>query len=741
MDLKTIGEILSDRLVVPEIQRDYVWGVNNTNPDIVKNFVTDLNGKAKNDEAFQLGFLYSYTHGGELHLIDGQQRMTTLVLLAFFCACEEGVESEWVMEKISHFSYRVRVDTEKFLHSLFSHKDNFRKDPSLFSSEKLKDNTWFRATYNQDTTILSMVNCLDVIYAFFSSAPAGFYITSAWIMNKLSFWTFEVAQTSQGEELYISMNSRGEALTDSELFKPRLFEKSGEFKCRTASSWGKAWDNWEELLFKRRIQKESNMPTWNYPVEKVGDALNTFLRILIELETGKPHNKIEPAQDASKLSLPVIESYFTCLDKVVSNEMYRPEIQDLYESKDSFVLKVLLVVVKKDEPDDEIARIYPIVKNLERRNLFKNEGLLKFLCEYQHQKDMGWLDFILSRIDETNEPAKREIAGVLNNHEWLKIKRYQETKSSSLEAAYHEAERHNVLNGYIRAVWDEAFVPSSKWDKDSLDMLLNTFKKRYEAFTALFDDKYIKKKLVEAPSPGRVDNSLIARAMMAIKSYGVWVSGRNYAYGWKGDKKNYWSILASRRAASSVISKIIDRLVANSDLSEETIALTLNSIIRESAQKYGRDSGLYYIVNYPESLKAQSEGHNIISFDGNWDNFNIWILEKDNAHSYYFNMFLSILFYRNKGKEGIGKLEPTRILLRNKLYIKCSWRQGWDVVFKDWGGNCENLKHALDKIAEANHTMCLDNEDTRKLNCYFIQRGENDQIELGQTILDWIRIL
>ncbi len=253
-----------------------------------------MNNKAKNDEAFQLGFLYSYAHGGELHLIDGQQRMTTLVLLAFFCACEEGAESEWVMEKISHFSYRVRVDTEKFLHSLFSHKNNFRKDPSLFSSEKLKDNTWFRATYNQDTTILSMVNCLDVIYAFFSSAPEGFYITSAWIMNKLSFWTFEVAQTSQGEELYISMNSRGEALTDSELFKPRLFEKSGEFKCR-ASSWGKAWDNWEEFLFERRRYETGSRTLWNYPVEKVGDALNTFLRILIELETGKPHDKIEPA--------------------------------------------------------------------------------------------------------------------------------------------------------------------------------------------------------------------------------------------------------------------------------------------------------------------------------------------------------------------------------------------------------------------------------------------------------------
>ena len=132
MELKSVGEILNDKLVVPEIQRDYVWGANKSNPDIVRNFVLDLNEKAKKNEVSQLGFLYSYAHGGELHLIDGQQRMTTLVLLTFFCACKDGDETGEIMETVGHFSYRVRVDTENFMHSLFAHIDDFSKDLSFF---------------------------------------------------------------------------------------------------------------------------------------------------------------------------------------------------------------------------------------------------------------------------------------------------------------------------------------------------------------------------------------------------------------------------------------------------------------------------------------------------------------------------------------------------------------------------------------------------------------------------------
>lgn len=738
MELKSVGEILNDKLVVPEIQRDYVWGANKSNPDIVSNFVLDLNEKAKNNknnEGFQLGFLYSYGHGGELHLIDGQQRMTTLVLLAFFCACKEkkkGVETQNIMDMVGHFSYRVRIDTENFMHSLFSHEDEFVKDLSLFSASKLKDNTWFRAKYNQDTTIVSMVRSLNTIYELSRSLGTGFCLTFTWIIERLSFWTFEVTQTSQGEELYISMNSRGEPLTGSEMIKPRLFEKARELKCLSASSWGKAWDNWEELLFLNKTY----VGHWGYPVENVSVAMNSFLRTVIEMETGKSE-MIDPSTVASKINLSILESYFKCLERICEEEKYRGEIRCLYENNlPILVLKIMLAALRTGEEEKEVERIYPIIKNWERRGQLKNEGLLKVLYGFQHQdgQHLGWLDYILSLIKEKEEPVKCEIDGVLDNHEWLKIKRYQEFRDPELEEAYHSAESNNIMNGHIRAVWDEAFEPGFNWDSEALKV----FKARFEAFKALFDDRFIMINLKDSPTSGHVDNALIARAMLSIKPYGVWISGNNYAYGWKGRKNNYWQLLASRREVSVVMSKMVDRIVKLEERSEGSILSSLNGIIKESCDKYKPGSGLYYIINYRESLKAQKEGHNVISFDGDWDNFNIWILEGDNAHSYYYNMFLSILYYRNKEKEGIWKLETDRIILHNGLCLKCYWKQGWVVVYENWGGDLVRLKQNLDRIAESSGTTCVDNEDTQKRHCCFIQRGDNDQIKLGQKILDEI---
>ena len=468
--------------------------------------------------------------------------------------------------------------------------------------------------------------------------------------------------------------------------------------------------------------------------------MNSFLRIVIEIETGKPHDKIDPASDASKINLSVLESYFKCLERICADEKYREEIRNLYEGNQSLlVLKIMLVVIRVGEDEKEVKRIYPIVKNWERRELLRNEGLLKVLHSFQHQGEqkLGWLDYILSLVNETDEPVKREIEGVLNNHEWLKIKRYQENKDPELEEAYHSAECNDIMNGYIRAIWDEAFESDFKWDTEAL----HVFQNRYEAFVSLFDDRFTMTNLKDSPVHGHIDNALIARAMLSIKPYGAWVSGKNYAYGWKGKEKNYWQLLASRRESSAVMSKVIDRIAELVDRSESSILSVLNGIIAESKGKYDPGSGLYYIINYPESLRAQVEGRNVISFDGGWDNFNIWILEKDNAHSYYYNMFLSILFYRNNGTEGIWKLEPGRILLKNGLYLMCSWKQGWDIVYDKWNGDLKFLKQALDKVASSKGTACVDNNDTQRLHCYYIQRGENDQIELGQAILDLTRTL
>lgn len=730
MDKKSVRSILEDKIVVPEIQREYVWGDNVDNPEIVRNFVLDVNEKLASGADFPLGFLYSYKHGGELHLIDGQQRMTTIVLLTFYCYCREGCKDASIIQLLNQFSYRVRTDTEDFIFNLLSYAKHFAEDLSLFKKDNLRNSRLFRSKYNGDKTISSMISCLDTIH---NLDDQNFKLTCNGVLDGLSFWTFEVGQTSQGEELYISMNSRGEALTRSELLKPRLLENAKGLNSREGVSWGKAWDNWEEMLFSH---------LGDFTPDKVGEAMNVFLMCVVDIVLGKPRRNISPAEYASCVNLTIIEDYFSALKQLLdSNDTdISKETSSLYDSsKSHLVLKILLAVLYHGEPMEEVSRIFPIIKNWERRGQMKNEDLLRLIHDYQKQQ-LGWLDFVLTKIDPEQKPEHRQIDGVLNNHEWLKIYRYQKLHNSQLEDLYHKAERDSILHGYIRAVWFEAFESGFEWKEDSFWV----FSERLKIFEELFGDDHITIPLSSEPLSSRIDNSLIARAMLAIEPYGIRISGRNYAYGWKNNEKNYWRSLASQTNVARIISRLIDRIYTKEDRSDSSVIETLNSIISgrlsepETAKYYGKDSGIYYILKYPSSLKAHYHGHNVISFDGDWDNFNIWILEKDNAHSYYFNMFLNILLYMNKGKEGIKKLSPAELELSSGLIMKCSYRQGWDVVYKHWPGDKEKLKKELGQFASLQNTELIDNQTTQKLGQYYIQRGDNDQIILGDKILNFI---
>lgn len=122
----SIKELLEQTMVVPEIQREYVWG-NSKNRLVLEKFLDELDNALKNNKESNIGFLYSY--GAENtsdpkdvphYIIDGQQRFTTVVLLLFYFAIKAGKTDEFEgllgwNKPMMHFSYRVRPLTEHFL--------------------------------------------------------------------------------------------------------------------------------------------------------------------------------------------------------------------------------------------------------------------------------------------------------------------------------------------------------------------------------------------------------------------------------------------------------------------------------------------------------------------------------------------------------------------------------------------------------------------------------------------------
>src|SRR5574344_2803781 len=158
MKALNIKELLKNKtLIIPEIQREYVWGATS---NVLKSFIEDINHHIGNEE-INVGFLYSYAVHNRVHyIIDGQQRLTTLVLLLFYKSIDTTVSLNQFRELIKvnsplmAFSYNVRPLTEVFLRQLFKHNC---RDSNIIKRQK-----WYLEDYNKDVTIQSILKALDL---------------------------------------------------------------------------------------------------------------------------------------------------------------------------------------------------------------------------------------------------------------------------------------------------------------------------------------------------------------------------------------------------------------------------------------------------------------------------------------------------------------------------------------------------------------------------------------------------
>ena len=371
MEQKHLSELLEKNIVVPEIQREYVWG---SREEIFSQFLNTI--KAAEAGNVKLGFLYSYSRNGEEYIIDGQQRLTTLVLLLYYLSLKNPKDTEDFRRRLKTdsanmaFTYRVRTNTEQFMKNLFA--------SGVCSREEILDSTWYHQYYDNDLTIKSMINLLDCL-------EQGFEYNYDDLLN-VSFWYYPVDKTSMGEELYITMNSRGKALDGAEHLKPLLM-KNEQDKDR---NWGKIWDNWEEFFFGIRGNRE---------ISCINVAMTNFIRLVWELETCGEHNVLDPTAakediELGKINLKEIWHYFTALETLYNSE-FKTEIDRLFgdevngvKDANMLILKSLLCAYRCHTFDKcEHRRVYERVYNaFQRRRILNHIPLLKLLKKYREAR-------------------------------------------------------------------------------------------------------------------------------------------------------------------------------------------------------------------------------------------------------------------------------------------------------------------------------------------------------------------
>ncbi len=207
---------------IPAIQREYVQGrEDDKGKEIRSNFIPKLVdavfGIKKEDAetgAFALDFIYGVRDETTraFLVLDGQQRLTTLFLLAWVCGLIVG--KDW------QFDYESRRSAQMFIRGLIAHKCVWGKG----IREQIIDSDWFLPIWEEDMTVAGMMNVLETIeqnVVRICGKDVG-RVGQADFEN-VKFAVEDIPDDEPGfNRIFLKMNSRGRQLSSWENMKAVL---------------------------------------------------------------------------------------------------------------------------------------------------------------------------------------------------------------------------------------------------------------------------------------------------------------------------------------------------------------------------------------------------------------------------------------------------------------------------------------------------------------------------------------
>lgn len=502
MDKKNIEELLGNYMVVPEIQREYVWG---SNKNIVNQFIDSI----KDNKDINVGFLYSYSNGNQEYIIDGQQRLTTLVLCLYYASLMQGEYDKFksllkVNSPNMAFTYRVRSNTEEFMQCLFN--------SGLYKEKEIKDSKWYHTCYDADLSISSMIALLNYL------DEIKFDVKYNDILN-IKFWYYPIDETSLGEDLYITMNSRGKTLDNAEKLKPLLFEKSR----KELKNWGKIWDDWEDFFFTLLNGDD---------ITKINVAMNNLIRIVWELKTCGEHNELKPFEAIKDLNLSDIELFFNALKLIVNSE-FKDKVDLLFGNKKSnesdgnfLILKSLLLVCIKYREDEkmrnvEMKRVYQLIYNkLYRRGSQKHIPLLTLLKTYHERIDGNFYNIALDVCSDAGKDDYFDTSDLLMIQIMSDSVKDNISELSEVEKEFWKTQSTDVVRCHY--IWKGDLSTLINWSSENNNFNIETFCRYSSFFDSLFTD-----------FSGHEINSLRRAWIVGMKEYSPVKVGSYYTFCWE----------------------------------------------------------------------------------------------------------------------------------------------------------------------------------------------------------------
>ncbi len=233
VDQKTVYELFGNKnayFLIPDYQRPYAWDEVECQTlwNDIYSFAIPENDYSKfnNDDEYFLGPIVTFENNNQKEVIDGQQRLTTLLLLlrAFYCsfgtmADENSVATKQMIEaciwKTNEFNKPdmniLKIDSEV---ASDEHKEEFLSILKTgIVEDKMKSNYAVNYRFFQKK-----------IEEFLHSCPTYFPYLPIRIMKNCILLPIEAESQDTALRIFSTLNDRGKPLSDADIFKAQLYK-------------------------------------------------------------------------------------------------------------------------------------------------------------------------------------------------------------------------------------------------------------------------------------------------------------------------------------------------------------------------------------------------------------------------------------------------------------------------------------------------------------------------------------
>lgn len=240
-------------IIVPRIQRGYVQGRDDEKGrEIRANFVPALVDAAFGGKKLTLDFIYGVTpsNGAGMRCLlplDGQQRLTTLFLLAWLCG---KWKADW------RFVYETRRIPQLFAQGLVGHAHEATCKPSV----EIENSDWFLPIWRENPTVDGMVRMLDALHDAIGERDC-----TEVDFGRISFLLHGIdGKDETFDHIFRKMNARGKDLSPWENLKAMLDKHLPE---SLAKAWRDKIDGvWAETIWQHA---DGDIVTLDNSMEKI----------------------------------------------------------------------------------------------------------------------------------------------------------------------------------------------------------------------------------------------------------------------------------------------------------------------------------------------------------------------------------------------------------------------------------------------------------------------------------------